>query len=200
MKKLFCLALVALLAVGGAMAQKNTAATSDASVNRGGKRQIEWTTIENASKMKDNTKLYFVDFYTNWCGWCKRMDKDVFTDSTVIKLMSRFYVPVKFNAEGNSEFVWKGTKYVGTPVPPNGRPTLHSFTRSMLGSQLGFPSFVIYSKNQSTLNIIQGYQPAEDLVKILWYFASGDYNKYNYEKYQTIFDKEIRPKMEASLK
>ena len=178
MKKIICLALIALLTISGTMAQKNPAAASLSKASRGEKKQIEWTTIENASQLKDNTKLYFVDFYTHWCGWCKRMDKDVFTDSTVIKLINRYYVPVKFNAEGNSEFVWKGTKYVGTPVPPGGRPTLHSFTRSMLGKQLGFPSFVIYDRNRSTLNVIQGYQPADDLVKILWYFASGDYNKY----------------------
>ena len=35
----------------------------------GANAQVEWKTIEQASKTeaKSNTKLYFVDFYTSWC-------------------------------------------------------------------------------------------------------------------------------------
>lgn len=199
MKQIFSLLLTLTIASCGLWAQKSVATTAK-NMTANPRNQIQWTTIENASQMKDNTKLYFVDFYTNWCGWCKRMDKDVFSDTTIIKLMNRYYVPVKFNAEGNSEFSWKGTKYVGTPVPPNGRPTLHSFTRTMLGNQMGFPSFIVYGKDRSTITVLQGYQPVEDLTIVLWYFASGDYRKYSYEKYQSIFEKEIRPKMNAALR
>ena len=41
--------------------------------------KIEWLTIEQAQEQSkkdgDNAKKYFVDCYTDWCGWCKRMDK-----------------------------------------------------------------------------------------------------------------------------
>ena len=43
------------------------------------------------------------------------------------------------------------------------------------------------------------HEYADDLVIILWYFASGDHKRYAFEKYQQIFDKEIRPKMNATL-
>ncbi|MBQ0015830.1 MAG: DUF255 domain-containing protein [Bacteroidales bacterium] len=163
-------------------------------------KSANWRGIESASKISENTKLYLIDFYTSWCGWCKRMDSDVFTNPTIVKLLDKYYIPVKFNAEGQSQFSWNGVKYSGAAVPPGGRPSLHSFTKAMLGKQLGFPSFAICNTDQSTLTILQGYQPADELIIILWYFASGDYHKYSYEKYQSIFDKDIKQKMEASLK
>ena len=64
---------------------------------------------------------------------------------------------------------------------------------------MGFPSFGLFNTNQSRLTIVQGYQSADELVVILWYFASGDYKRYAFEKYQQIFDKEIRPKMNEKL-
>ncbi len=163
-------------------------------------KNIDWQNIVKASQLTENTKPFFIDFYTTWCGWCKRMDGSVFTDPTIIKLLNRYYVPVKFDAEGNVDFVWKGVKYAGTPVPPGGRKALHNFTKTMLGKQLGFPSFAICSADHATMQILQGYQTVEELKVILWYFASGDYNKYSYAKYQTIFEKEIEPKMQAALK
>ena len=54
-------------------------------------QQIEWKTIEQAAKTdtKGNTKLYFVDFYTSWCGWCKKMDRETFTDPTVALILNK---------------------------------------------------------------------------------------------------------------
>ena len=65
---------------------------------------IQWRTIEQAAKTeaKGNTKLYFVDFYTTWCGWCKKMDRDTFRDPLVAQILNTYYIPVKFDAEGSS--------------------------------------------------------------------------------------------------
>lgn len=164
-------------------------------------QQIEWKTIEQAAntETKTNAKLYFVDFYTSWCGWCKKMDRETFTNPVVAKILNTYYIPVKFDAEGNAEFKWHGSQYSNSGVAPAGRRTTHGFAKATLGSQIGFPSFGLFMPDQSKLTIIQGYQSAEDLIVTLWYFASGDYKRYAYEKYTTIFDKEIRPTMNAKL-
>lgn len=163
--------------------------------------QVEWKTIEQASKVevKSNTQLFFVDFYTSWCGWCKKMDRETFKDPVVVKILNTYFIPVKFDAEGNSEFTWQGNKYSSTPASAGARPNTHSFAKAILGTKMGFPSFGIFGTDQKRLTIIQGYQSAEDLTRALWYFASGDYRRYAFEKYQQIFDKEIRPSMNAKL-
>lgn len=164
-------------------------------------QSINWNTIEKASPVANNqgSKLYFVDFYTNWCGWCKRMDRETFTDPTVTKILTKYYIPVKFNAEGNADFSWKGVHYTNTPTAPGQRPTVHSFAKYILGQQMGFPSFVIFNADQSVLTILQGYKTKDELPVILWYFCSGDYKKYAFEQYLKIFDKEIKPHMLKSL-
>lgn len=164
-------------------------------------QSVEWKSIEQAAKIdtKSNGKLYFVDFYTSWCGWCKRMDRETFSDPTVAKILNTYYIPVKFDAEGTSEFSWDGSKYSNSPSGPGARPNTHNFAKKVLGARMGFPSFGIFKANQKQITVVQGYQSAADFVIILWYFASGDNTRYAFEKYQQIFDKEIRPTMNQKL-
>lgn len=159
--------------------------------------QIGWTTIENAATMDNakSQKLYFVDFYTSWCGWCKKMDNETFKDPTVAKIMNTHYIAIKFNAEGSSNFSWNGKNYSGS----TGRQKAHSFAVAILGQKMGFPSFGIFDANQNLITVIPGYVKAEDFTKILWYFANGDHKRYSWEQYEKIFDKDIKPSMEKKL-
>ena len=162
-----------------------------------GAQQINWLSIDKLPANSD--KPYLVDFYTSWCGYCKKMDRQTFTNPIVVKIINKYYIPVKFDAEGNATFMWRGVKYTPTPTPPGSRPSVHMFTKAMLGKQIGFPSFGFFDRDQAPLTILQGYQTADDLIVILWYFASGDNNRYSFDRYRTIFDKEIRPVMERTL-
>ena len=155
--------------------------------------QVQWHTIQQASEEKIGEKLYFIDFYTTWCGYCKKMDRETFSDATVAKLLNRYYYPVKFNAEGTETFTWFGRSY--GPGVAQGRSRSHQFAAGLRG----FPTFGIYRSDGRVVQQIPGYYPPKDFIMILWYFASGDYQRYAFEQYQKIFDKEIRPAMEKAL-
>ena len=47
---------------------------------------------------KEN-KYIMVDAYTDWCGWCKVMDKETFTDAGVGAVVNENFIPVKINFE-----------------------------------------------------------------------------------------------------
>ena len=162
-----------------------------------GAQQINWVSIEKLPQNSD--KLYLVDFYTSWCGYCKKMDRETFSNPTVVKIINKYYIPVKFDAEGKSTFMWNGVKYTPTPTPPGSRPSVHMFTKSVLGKQIGFPSFGFFKSDQTPLTIVQGFQSADEFIVVLWYFASGDNHRYSFERYRNIFDKEIRPTMNRAL-
>lgn len=164
-------------------------------------QSVQWKTIEQAAKVdtKNNAKLFFVDFYTSWCGWCKKMDKETFSDPTVALILNAYYIPIKFDAESNTEFTWSGEKYGNLPGAPGERRNTHNFAKKVLGARMGFPSFGIFRSNQQQLTVIQGYYAPDDFVMALWYFASGDNARYSWERYQKIFDKEIRPIMNEKL-
>ena len=159
----------------------------------GAQAQVKWHTIEEASTAKIGEKIYFVDFYTLWCGYCKKMDRETFSDPTVTKILNKYYYPVKFNAEGDNTFIWAGQTYRPATA---GRSRAHEFARGVNG----YPTFVLYSANGTLLQAIPGYYPAAEFVVVLWYFANGDYERYPYERYHRIFDSEIRPEMEKKLK
>ena len=161
-------------------------------------QQVNWTTIEKASQNNDKP-LYIVDFYTDWCGYCKKMDRETFTDPTVIRIINKYYTPVKFNAEGRSNFNWNGMKYTSSDTPRGSRRPVHMFAKAVLGQHIGFPSFAFFTSDQNLLTAVPGYYKADQFVVILWYFASGDYKKYNFERYNEIFDKQIKPIMEKEL-
>lgn len=165
------------------------------------KAQVKWQTIEQASQveLKGNNRLFFVDFTTAWCGWCKKMEHDTFSDPVVAAIMNQYFVPVKFDAEGKSAFTWNGTKYANTNPSVNGRPATHPFTVAVLGQKIGYPSFAFFGKDRKLITILQGYQPAGEFQIVLWYLASGDSNRYSFEQYQKIFDSEIRPVMMKKL-
>lgn len=183
MKKSIVLALIALFAVVPAMSQ------------------VKWNTIEQSSKVSNsrNEKLYFIDFYTSWCGWCKKMDKDTFTDKVVAAILNKYFIPTKFDAEGDAAFKWNDVEYKGGGVSANGRRATHPFAQAVLGAKMGFPSFAIFGPDKTLLTVVPGYSNAADFTVILWYFASGDYKKYPFEKYASIFDVQIRPSMEKAL-
>lgn len=164
--------------------------------------QVEWRTIEEAAKVdtKGNQKFFFVDFYTSWCGWCKKMDRDTFTDPTVAKLLNKYFIPVKFNAEGNSEFAWNGTPYANPAgAAQGGHPATHPFARAVLGAKIGFPSFGVFDASRNRVTILQGYMSASEFAITLWYIASGDYKNYEFEQYKTHFDEKFRGNMNKAL-
>lgn len=162
--------------------------------------QVKWQTIEQASQIdvKSNKKLFFIDFSTSWCGWCKKMDRDTFSDPVVAAILNKYYIPVRFDAEGTSSFTWNDVKYTNTQVAGHKAQT-HPFTRAILGPKVGYPSFAIFNKGRGLSQILQGYQNAYDFSMQLWYICSGDNQRYSYDEYQQIFQSEIKPGMMKKL-
>ena len=58
------------------------------------------------SEARSSGKPVMVDFYTDWCGFCKKMDAEVYTDIGVIAESVNF-VSVKVNAEKSSALAAK---------------------------------------------------------------------------------------------
>ena len=71
-------------------------------------QKIQWMTINEAmAAQAKNPKKIFVDMYTNWCGPCKLLDRNTFSNADVAAYINENFYPVKFNAEGDETVKFK---------------------------------------------------------------------------------------------
>src|SRR5690606_17422221 len=98
MKKLVLLALTLVLGIS-VYAQED--------------KTIKWYSFDEVTELAaKEPKMILVKVYTDWCGWCKKMDKETFTDSQVIDYVNSNFYPVKMNAEDSSKkFEFRGKEY-----------------------------------------------------------------------------------------
>ena len=81
-------------------------------------QEVRWLSWDEAAKLAEtekNPKKIFIDVYTDWCGWCKKMDKDTFQNAEVAKYMSKNYYMVKLDGEGKEPIVFRGKTFKFVP-------------------------------------------------------------------------------------
>ncbi|MFN4257572.1 MAG: thioredoxin family protein [Saprospiraceae bacterium] len=109
--------------------------------------QIKWLRFEEAiAANAQNPKMLLVDVYTDWCGWCKKMDKETFTDPKVIAHINSNFYAVKMNAEDTKRtFDFMGKEYTEATMAAAMR------VRS-------YPNFVIIEPKLQNIAQLPGYR------------------------------------------
>lgn len=128
-------------------------------------QEIKWMTFNEAlAAQKKSPKPIFMDVYTDWCGPCKMLESNTFSDPKFAEYITKNYYAVKFNAEGNETITYKGTKYTNPKYDANrkGRNATHELTLFL--QVQGYPSMIIFNKEGKFENTIVGYQTAEQLL------------------------------------
>lgn len=170
-------------------------------------QSIKWLTFEEAVKLnKTAPKKIFIDLYTDWCGWCKVMDRTTFADTVIAKYMTDNFYAVKFNAEGKDPVKFYGPvmkydslkkekvvvndtivfKYDATA----GRNGTHGLAMALTDGRLSYPTFIILDTNFQRLDIIAGYQQAPVFETQINYYGSGSNVTMPYDQ----FVKDFKPK------
>lgn len=142
---------------------------------------VKWMTFEEAvEKMKKEKRKIFIDVYTDWCGYCKVMDKNTFTDEKVAGLLNQHFYPVKLNAEQKADIVFNGNTY---KYIASGRGGYHELAAALLNNQLSYPNFVFLNDDYAIIPVIPGqgsvpgYRKPEEFHLFLS-FISGDHWKH----------------------
>lgn len=92
------------------------------------KEAVQWLTFEQledslaANQNANQQKKVFIDFYTDWCTYCRKMDKAVFTKPEVVELLNEAYFAVRFDAETESEIVFGGQTFINDQVRKSRKP------------------------------------------------------------------------------
>lgn len=146
---------------------------------------VKWMTFEEAvEKSKTEKRKIFIDVYTDWCGWCKVMDKKTFNDPTVAKLLNEKFYPVKFNAEQREDVVFNGTTFKF--IEYGGRGT-HQLAAALLNNQLSYPTVVFLDEDFKMLLPLPGYRQAPEFHKIAQFIGEDHYKTQKLEDWETAY-------------
>lgn len=169
----FCLSLVCCTAL-------NAALPSSVPPDCEGEK-IMWLTWEEAlQKQKENPKKIMVDIYTEWCGWCKRMNKSTFEDPKVIRYINENYYAVKFDAEYKEDIVFRERTF---SYVPKGKRGYHALAAEITRGMLSYPTTVFLDENLKVIQAIKGYKNARDFEQIATYFGGNNHRKMPWASY-----------------
>jgi thioredoxin-related protein len=118
--------------------------------------QITWLKFEEAiAANAKSPKMLLVDVYTDWCGWCKKMDNETFTDPKVVEYINSKFYAVKLNAEDTKRtFEFMGKTYNEAQMAAAMRVN-------------SYPNFVIIEPKLQNIAQLPGYrQPVEFLAAL----------------------------------
>ena len=138
--------------------------------------KIQWMDFEEAvSACQQHPKMVFIDVYTDWCGWCKKMDQTTFSDPVVVKYMNENFYAVKLDAERPDAVTFQGHEYVSVPRS-DGRKGTHQLAAALLNNKMSYPSYVILNDQMQRIQIIPGYQEAKSFLPMIHFFGEKAYN------------------------
>lgn len=171
-KLLFSVAVSALLAV--TMSFKPVA-----------REEVKWMTFEEAmEKSKTEKRKIFIDVYTDWCGWCKVMDNNTFSEANVAKILNEKFYPVKFNAEQRADLVVGGQTY---KFVASGGSGYHEFAALLLQNKLSYPTVVFLDDNFNMIQPVAGYMKPQEFHPIVQFFAGDHYKTVKWADFQTTY-------------
>jgi thioredoxin-related protein len=116
---------------------------------------VNWVSIEEAQEIaKNENKMIFIDFSAEWCGWCKVMDKNTFSDAEVAAFMNEKFSSVRLDYDSEETFEFFGEKY----------------TARELGAKYkvpGLPTILLVSHDNKKSKTLVGYKKPEPFLSKL---------------------------------
>jgi thioredoxin-related protein len=109
-------------------------------------------------------KPVIVDVYTDWCGWCKRMDRDVYTDAAVRAYLTQKLVTIKLDAEADDAAHYEG----------------QAITSALIARRFGisgYPATVFLHPDGKPIVTVPGYLPAPEFLQLVKYVGEGYYER-----------------------
>ncbi|MBA3648158.1 MAG: DUF255 domain-containing protein [Chitinophagales bacterium] len=149
---------------------------------------IKWMSISEAEQAaKQQPKKIIIDIYTDWCGWCKRLDATTYKNEDIVKYINDNFYAVKLNAESKDKITFQGKDYSYDPSKK-----INNVATNFLSQSPGYPTTTFLSENFEVLSIVPGYMPSDQLINVLKYFGENHYQKEDWNTYLSSVSKDSK--------
>lgn len=136
-------------------------------------QEIEWHSWEEATeKSKIEQRKFFVDIYTDWCTWCKKMDETTFKNPNLIKYLNENFYPVKLNAQQEEDIQFNGQTY---RFISNGLNSYHELAFQIMNGKMKYPTVAFIDESFEVIQSIPGFRTAFELELFLTYFGEDNH-------------------------
>lgn len=132
-------------------------------------QQINWLSFKQLEdSLSVNPKKVFIDFHTDWCTYCRKMDKEVFTKPAVAEVMNSQFYAVKMDAETKDTIRFDGQLFINRQAQTQ-RKGIHEIAM-LLGQRNGQfapPTMVLLDENFRVVDRHFEYLDSRKLLKFL---------------------------------
>lgn len=161
--------VVALVGLGVAAFLGSPAPASSGSAAA---EQIKWHDFNEGVTLarKENKKL-LIDVYTDWCVWCKKMDKEVYSDEGVKQTVTSNFVAVKLNAESSKGITFNGTE-------------LDEAKLAGAMGVTGYPTTLFLDPTAKPITKVDGFVETKEFSSILKFIGEDHYKSQSFQEYK----------------
>ena len=145
--------------------------------------KVKWLTVtELQAAFSKRPKPILIDVYTDWCGWCKVMDRETYSNDKVAAYVNENYYAVKLNAERKDSVLWAGKKF-----GYNHDNRVNYLAVYLLGGQMSYPTTVFMPSLNDRPAPLAGYLKPKEIEAPLKYFGDGAYRDKNFPEFMKTF-------------
>lgn len=147
------------------------------------KDKVQWLTMADfeVAYLK-NPKPILIDVYTSWCGWCRVMERETYSNDKVADYINEHYYPVKLDAEQKEDIIFNGKKY-----SYDKRNKINNLAVYLTGGQLSFPTTIFIPDIGKSPAPLAGYLKVKEIEAPLKYFGEGAYKTQQFEEFNKTF-------------
>ncbi|MDP3445897.1 MAG: DUF255 domain-containing protein [Ignavibacteria bacterium] len=152
---------------------------------------IKWMTFEQAvAKAEKTPKKIFIDVYTDWCGWCKKMDQTTFSNPVIAAYMNKNFYAVKLDAERQDTVVFQGHTFINSN--PGKSRSSHQLAQALLQGKMSYPSYVFMDEDTKVISVVPGYYEANAFEPVMNYFGSNAFLNTEWPAYNESFKGSVK--------